>query len=468
VNTLRVRLLAAFAYVLVLVLVALAVPFALSVSNRVEAEVEGQAAQQAQLIAASAAGRLDDRSALRGVVREAAGDVRGRVLVVDARGRLLADSAAPELVGTSYASRPEIAAVLAGGTLEQGRRASQTLGEELLYTAVPVVEDGRTVGAVRMTRDVAPIDARVRRDWLALAGIAAAALVLGLALAWLLAGSLARPLRGLAKAARRVEAGDLSARAEVTGSAEQREVATAFNDMAERLGRVLEAQREFVANASHQLRTPLTGLRLRLEAASLRAGDPGLEQELAAAERETERLARLLTALLTLARDGGEPGPGRPVDLALAAEAACERWRGEAERGGRRLGTDGDGEAWARASDEDVAIVLDNLIENALLYSPPETEVTVEWSVKGDVATLAVLDRGPGIADEDAEHVFERFARGSASRGTPGTGLGLAIVRTLAQRWGGEASMAPRPGGGSVAEVRLPATAPAREEVAVG
>jgi signal transduction histidine kinase len=235
--------------------------------------------------------------------------------------------------------------------------------------------------------------------------------------------------------------------------------------MAERLERVLEAQREVVANASHQLRTPLTGLRLRLEAASLKAGDPGLEQELAAAERETERLARLLTALLTLAREGGAPGPARPVDLALAAERACERWRGEAERGGRRLSSAGEGESWARASEEDVAIVLDNLLENALLYSPPETDVSIEWSAESGTAVLAVLDRGPGIGAGEAEQVFERFARGSASRGTPGTGLGLAIVRTLARRWGGEAGIGPRPGGGTVVEVRLPVAAPAREEV---
>ena len=468
-NTLRVRLLAAFAYVLVLVLVALAVPFALSVSSRVEAEVEGQAAGQAHLIAASVAGRLDEPVPLRRLVARAGDDVRGRVVVVDAAGRLLADSAGTGLLGSPYGGRPEIAAVLANGTVEQGRRRSATLDEELLYTAVPVVDEGRRVGAVRVTRSVAPIEARVRRDLLALAGIAAAALALGLALAWLLAGSLAGPLRTLAEAARRVGRGDLSARAEVSGSAEQREVATAFNEMADRLERVLEAQREFVANASHQLRTPLTGLRLRLEAASLKATDPELERELAAAERETERLAKLLSALLTLAREGGTTPAPRPVDLAAAGRHACERWQAEAERGGRRLVAAGDHDAWAAASDEDVAIVLDNLLENALLYSPAGSDVTLRWGTRDGAAVLAVLDRGPGVGADEAERVFDRFVRGSAGRDGPqGTGLGLTIVRTLARRWGGDASLAARADGGARVEVWFPRAAPApsrREEM---
>jgi signal transduction histidine kinase len=469
VNTLRARLLAAFAYVVVLVLVALAIPFAFSVSSRVDAEVEGQVAGQAHLVAASVAGRLDQPQALRRLVRRAAGDIRGRVIVVDSRGRLLADSAGPRLVGASYADRPEIAAALGGGRVEQGTRRSETLGEELLFAAVPIVDEGRRTGAVRVTRSTAPVDARIRRDLLALAGIGAGALVLGLVLGWLLAGSLARPLAALAATARRFGRGELATRAEVTGSREQRELAASFNEMAARLDRVLEAQREFVANASHQLRTPLTGLRLRLEAAALKAADPELEEELAAAERETERLARLLGALLALAREGATADPARPVELGEAARRACERWQVEADAAGRTLVCAGEQEAWASASDEDVATLLDNLVENALLYSPQDGEVRLEWGEREGAAYVAVLDRGPGLRGDDPEQLFERFARGEAGRGgVPGTGLGLAIVRTLARRWGGDASLINRPGGGARAEVKLPpAAVPARTEVPV-
>jgi two-component system, OmpR family, sensor kinase len=453
--SLRARLVSAFAYVLVLVLVALAVPFALSVSNRVEAEVEAQGASQAHLVAASVAGILDRPVELQRLVVDAGSDVRGRVVVVGPRGRLLADSEGSRLLGRSYADRPEIAAVLADGNVAQGRRTSESLGGELLYTSVPVVRDGNRVGAVRITRSAGPVDARIRRDRIAVGAIAVAALALGLALAWLLAGSLAAPLRSLARTAQRLGDGDLSARADVAGPTEQQEVAAAFNDMAARLERVLEAQREFVANASHQLRTPLTGLRLRLEAAQLQADDPALARELEAAEHETQRLAKLLTGLLALAREGA-PQRSTVVDLAVAVDAACGRWRPEAEATGRRL-VAAPGEARALASEDDVAVALDNLIENALLYSPPGTTVTVEARTADGVVSVAVTDEGPGLAPGEEERVFERFARGSAGRDAPGTGLGLAIVRTLARRWGGEARIASLPGGGARAELSLPA-----------
>ena len=456
--SLRLRLLAAFAYVVLLVLVALEVPLALSVSDRVDTEVKAHAAGQAHLIAASASGQLDDREALGQLVERAARDLGGRVIVVGARGRLLADSAGTGLRATSYADRPEIRAVLAEGRTEQGTRRSETLDEELLYTAVPVVSGGRRVGAVRITQSVGAIDDRVSRDVLALVGIGGVALLMGLVLAWLLAGSLSRPLRALARTARRVERGDLEAKAEVAGSSEQREVAEAFNDMTARLAQVLAAQREFVANASHQLRTPLTGLRLRLEAASLKAKDPELERDLAAAERETERLAKLLSALLTLAREGERPSAARPVDLADAAARACERWRAQAERGGQQLVLTGDDRPCALASEEDVAIMLDNLIENALAYSPPGTTVTINRRLAGDSVRLAVLDEGPGLEPGEEARLFERFTRGSSSRGgAPGTGLGLAIVQTLARRWGGEARIGNRAERGARAEVDLPA-----------
>jgi signal transduction histidine kinase len=301
------------------------------------------------------------------------------------------------------------------------------------------------------------VDRRVRRSVLALTAIGGSALVLGLALAWLLAGTLSRPLRNLARTARRVEEGDLEARAEVSGATEQKEVAHAFNDMAERLGVVLAAQREFVANASHQLRTPLTGLRLRLESAAAKAGSAELEHELAAAEQEVERLSRLLTGLLTLAREGQSPEPGREVSLGSAAARAHERWAGRAEQHGQGLALANGEDVTACASEDDVAIMLDNLVENALRYSPPETTVTVEWGRAGRDAYLAVLDEGPGIAPDEEDALFGRFTRGSAGKSGPsGTGLGLAIVQALAQRWRGTASLAPRPEGGTRAEVRLP------------
>jgi signal transduction histidine kinase len=456
--SLRLRLLAAFAYVLLLIIVALEVPLALNLARRVDAEVKNNAASQAFIVAAGASGRMENTEALQRLAREAGADLGARVIIVDGEGVLRADSAGPGLLSTPYAGgdRREIRTALAGSSA-QLERHSDTLGADALFTAVPVTSEGRVVGAVRVTQSVAEVDERVRRSVLALIAIGALALLLGLALAWFLAGTLSRPLRSLARTARRVEEGDLEARAEVTGPSEQREVALAFNDMTERLALVVAAQREFVANASHQLRTPLTGLRLRLESAAMKAGTPEVERELAAAEEEVERLTRLLTALLTLAREGQGPAPGRAVSLGEAAARAYERWSARAEQQGRSLTLGDGGEATACASEEDVAIVLDNLIENALHYSPPGTTVTVEWGEDGREAFVAVLDEGPGLAPGEEEALFERFTRGSAARGaSSGTGLGLAIVQTLARRWRGRASIANRAEGGARAEVRLP------------
>jgi signal transduction histidine kinase len=309
-----------------------------------------------------------------------------------------------------------------------------------------------------VTQSVAEVQERQRRNVLVVVGVGLVALVFGLALAWVLAGSLAEPLRALARTARRVEEGELDARAEVTGAREQQEVALAFNDMTERLAAAIASQREFVGNASHQLRTPLTGIRLRLEAAGLKTGEPEVARELEMAEAEVERLTRLLNALLTLAREGDRPALRAPVSLRRASEEALERWLPRADASGHVLELDGEDDAVVHAAEEDLAIVLDNLIENALVYSPPGTRVTIEWRPDG---RLAVLDEGRGIQPGDERRLFDRFQRGRTDRA--GSGLGLAIVETLARRWGGSATIRNRASGGARAEVVLPVEQQARE-----
>ena len=452
--SLRLRLLLAFAYGFLLIVIALEVPLALNLRRRVDAEVRNDAAGQAHIVAAQASGSMGRPAQLRRIANQAAAQLGSRVIVVDSAGMLRADSAGSPR--RSFANRPEIRIALTGRTA-QGTRHSDTLGEDLLYSAVPVTDSGRVAGAVRVTQSVGSVHDRVRRSVLALAAIGAAALGLGLVLAWFLADSLSRPLRKLAVTARRVEEGDLEARAEVTGATEQREVTIAFNDMTERIGTVLAAQREFVSNASHQLRTPLTGLRLRLESAAAKADSAELERELTAAEQEVDRLARLLNTLLMLAREGQTRVTGRLVSLGLASKHAHERWEARSEQLGQRLRLEPGDDVVVLAVEEDLAIILDNLIENALHYSPEGSSVTIEFGREGTDAYLAVLDDGPGIAPGEEEAVFERFRRGSASKSSSGTGLGLAIVQTLAQRWGGQASLSARPEGGTRAEIRLPA-----------
>ena len=315
--TLRARLLLALAYVLVLAIGSMLVPLVRSVGDRIDAEVKTQSLGQAEVVAATAAGD----TAPERIVATSASEVRGRVLIVDRRGVVVADSE-PGTVGADYSSRSEIATALQGRPA-QVTRDSSTLDKEILATAVPVTRDGRTDGAVRITQSVAAIDRAVRSSTIGLVLVGLIVLGLGLAAGAFLAASVVRPLRRLAGAARRAGEGDLSVRVPIEGSLEQREVAGAFNEMTGRVQRMVDAQRDFVADASHQLRTPLTGLRLRLEEAAALSSGPAAEQVSGALD-EVDRLSGVVTELLVLSEAGAARPPDAATDL-LAARPSHRR-----------------------------------------------------------------------------------------------------------------------------------------------
>jgi signal transduction histidine kinase len=440
--------------VLILAIVAFGVPLALSMRARVTAEVRSQAQAQADLVANTATDLLGPASAgeLAALARTAAASVHGRVLVVDGNGRVLADSAGSAQLGANYDSRPEIEGALAGRHV-QVQRASKTLGQEILATAVPIVHNGRTAGAVRVTQSVASVHQAVLNAELAIALIGLIVLALGLLAGAVLAAQIGRPLRRLEAVARRVAQGDLRARAKVEGSLEQRSLSSSFNEMTDRIARLLTAQREFVADTSHQLRTPLTGLRLRLEETKALAGDHEQARQLDAAIGEVDRLAHTVDELLVLSRGGERQTSGATVDLGDLAASAHRRWRPEATGRGIEMTLErrrDAGTVWAARADLERA--LDALVDNALRYSPAGATVTI--AVLGN--RIEVRDRGPGIAADEHDVVFERFHRGAAGRtGPAGHGLGLPIARELAREWGGDVLIEDRPGGGAVAALTV-------------
>jgi two-component system, OmpR family, sensor kinase len=451
--SLRARLLAAFAYTLLVVIVALEVPLAANLSDRVDAEVEADSAAQAQVVAGSIADELRRPGRLDALTEEAARQLGGRVFVVDGRGRLLADSSDEIQVGSSVFANQEHPPLLEAldGRIGQGTHPPDL---DVLSTAVPIIRGGRTVGALEVEQSVDAVNDAIREDVVAVIGIGLLALVLGLGVAWILAGSIARPLRSLGAVARRMASGDLRARASERGSREQADLAHAFNEMAERIESVVASQRAFVADASHQLRTPLTGLRLRLEAAGVKTSDPAVERELAAAEKEAARLDVLVADLLALAASE-EPAEDEEADLGAAARAAAERWRVAASDAGAEIAIEGTGEATVRAGPRELDVILDNLIENAIKYSPRGADLRIAWEASDGTASVAVLSPSGPLDPEVAEHAFERFYRGGAR--AQGTGLGLAIVAALARRRGGRASLENADGGAVRAEVTLPA-----------
>ncbi|HEX8714006.1 MAG TPA: ATP-binding protein, partial [Solirubrobacteraceae bacterium] len=447
---------------LVLAVVSLGIPLAVSLRDRVNAEVHSQARSQADVVAASTADLISPpaTASLDALARSSASSVRGRVLIVDARGRVLADSAGSSTVGASYASRPEIAAALRGRAV-QTQRTSHSLGESILATAVPVLRRGSAIGAIRITQSVAAVQSAVASTVAKLGLVAGVVLLLGLLAGGVIARQVALPLGRLEATARRLAGGDLAARASVEGSAEQRSLSASFNEMANRVQSMIGSQREFVADASHQLRTPLTALRLRLEEARVGADDR-LAAELDAGTAEVDRLAVIVDELLVLSRAEDRELKGESVELHEALRGAVERWRGTADAHGieLRLTSGAAGTAWCARADLDRA--LDALIENAIGYSPAGGEVTLD----GSDGRIEVRDRGPGLAPGEEQLVFERFHRGSAGRtGPAGSGLGLAIARTLARAWRGEARLENRQGGGAVAVLELPVGEPSPSEL---
>jgi signal transduction histidine kinase len=205
---------------------------------------------------------------------------------------------------------------------------------------------------------------------LGLTAIGGLVLVLGLAAGAVIAGQIAAPLRGLAGVARRVEGGEEALRAVEEGSSEQRALARACNDMTGRVARTLRAQRDFVADASHQLRTPLAGVRLRLEEAAVAAGDGPARTQIAGALDEVDRMASIVTELLVLS-EAEQPatGPER-ADPGAAARGAASRWTPAASGRGARIAAEGDGGP-VRCSPADLDRILDALVDNALAYGPP-------------------------------------------------------------------------------------------------
>jgi signal transduction histidine kinase len=430
------------------------VPLALNLRDRVDSEVRAQARSQADVVAATASDMLDrgSRVRLQRLAQTAAASVSGRVLIVDRAGSVLADSAGAGELGADYSLRPEIGAALKGDAYQRVRH-SDTLNTDLLATGVPIIHSGRPNGAVRVTQSVAAVHRAVRRTLGGLALIAGVVLALGLLAGVVIARQISRPMRRLTQAAREIAHGDLDHRAPVEGSAEQRSLAQSFNEMTDKLSRAVTTEKRFVADASHQLRTPLTGLRLRLEEASHAETPAEAEPDLRESMREVDRLAGMVDELLALSRAQNGSGPGSELDPVAIADDGVARWQAAArERGVELVRAHDRAPARVFGAAPDAERALDSLIENAIVYSPHG-----RVRVRVDRREIEVLDDGPGLGSGEEEQVFERFHRGTAGRaGASGTGLGLSIARQLAERWGGEVTLSNREDGrGARAVLRL-------------
>jgi signal transduction histidine kinase len=237
-----------------------------------------------------------------------------------------------------------------------------------------------------------------------------------------------------------------------------RSLAAELNIMVREIEELVESQRSFAADASHQLRTPLTALRLRLENLSHEISTGGRPQ-LEGAAVEAERLERIVEGLLVLARAEAPGNVDEPVPLAHVVEGRTDAWTAYAAEREVSLESSVPAEVVVVATADRLEQALDNLLANALAVAPRDSSVKVVWAND----ELHVLERGPGMTEDELRHAFDRFWR---ARPGDGSGLGLAIVRRLVEADGGSIELRKREGGGIDAAIRFRAVTTSRRELA--
>src|SRR3954452_3129324 len=280
-------------------------------------------------------------------------------------------------------------------------------------------------GSVIAEAPMGELEHRVHRAWLLIAALSLGGVLIAVALAALQARRLARPLEAIARRSAQLGDGDFSVRARHFRVPEIDAIAQGLDSSAGRIAQLVAREREFSANVSHQLRTPLTALRLRIEEAGGAADGRGREDELGAALGEVDRLEATIADLLAHARQASA-GNQIPVNLGAVVHEHAARWGPVFSRSRRPFEVAADKNVLVSASRGTVGQILDVLLDNALRHGSGAVRVGV--TANGRTASVTVADAGPGISDEVSDQIFER---GDSSGGGPGIGLHLA--RALAQ-----------------------------------
>jgi signal transduction histidine kinase len=359
--------------------------------------------------------------------------------------------------------RPEIRSALEGTPASAVRRVASAGNRRVLYAAAPVHSADGGIGGVVYLAMPLPAGGLPTGLALQLTGVLLAAVLLAFAAGTLLARRLARPVEAIARAAGAVSAGDLEPQVPAgSGIAELDGLGRAFAAMTGDLRRSAQARNAFIADVTHELRTPLTVIKGTIETLEDGALDDveGRGPLLAAMDRETDRLIRMVNDLLVLTRAdaGALQLKPEPLDLAELARRRCEALSPLAKERGVDVRVVAGSRVEVRGDADRLAQVLDNLLDNALRYTAPGTTVRVAIQSEADELTCRVTDSGPGIPAASLPFIFERFYRAEASRNrqSGGAGLGLAIVRALVQAHGGRVEAESVEGRGTTITFRLP------------
>ncbi|MEP6659163.1 MAG: HAMP domain-containing sensor histidine kinase [Acidimicrobiales bacterium] len=461
------RLVVGYLAITLLVLAILEIPLALTYSKRQLEHVMRGIEHDAYVMATVAQAPLDGKVSFTELDARAAAyqrDNHGRVVVVDKNGDAKIDTQPPtgkenQERNFNNKERPEFVAALSGKIMSGSRDSEKTLHARFVYVAVPVLSGGALLGALRISYPIGSTYAQIHSYWLVLVLLAlvtlAAVTLVGVVVARWMNG----PLLAVQHSAVALGRGDLMARAPTHhGPSEVRELAASFNRTATRLQQLISSQDAFVADASHQLRTPLTALRLRLENLE---GEMTAEsaEDLEAAMAETDRLSRLVNGLLALARAerGGGTDQREVVRLEAIFADRQRTWQPFAAERAIAVEVDAAPELAVTATPDHLTQVLDNLIANALDASPDNSTITLAARPGGLTATIHVIDQGPGLTAEQRARAFDRFWRADESRsGFGSTGLGLSIVEKFVRADGGSIELLDAPQHGLDVAVTLP------------
>lgn len=366
------------------------------------------------------------------LLRELARQQGLRLVLIDPLIGAVVDTGGPPEIPLSL--RDDLRAAVLG-------RVGQATGGGVLAVSLPLRNDGG-FGILRVLRDDAALEAGTRRSWAGIGGIALLALGTAAALARAQGKRLAAPLESLAGVARRLGDGDFTVRAPYSGLAEADDVAKALQMTAERLGAMLERSRSFSADASHQLRTPLTALRLDLEALEMAGADPEL---IAAAIREADRLEATIAELLSLT-DTPSGAASEVWDITELATARLDAWQSLAQAAGRKVVLDASPVPPVRARAGAIGQCLQVLLDNALEHGAGTITVSVRSVAAGGGlgltgegpdtkwVRLCVADEGPGIPPECRESLLSGRADAAGGRGLP-------LARQLVEAEGGRLTL---------------------------
>lgn len=327
-----------------------------------------------------------------------------------------------------------------------------------LTVASPVIRDGDVVAVVVTDSPTGRLRSRILHRWLVLAAGETAAMLVAVGAAFRLTGWVLRPVRTLDAAAHGIATGRMNSRvAADSGPPELRRLARSFNEMADNVENVLEQQRAFVADASHQLRNPLAALLLRIDLLALDL--PESHDEVVSVRTEGQRLAHVLDDLLDLALAEHADADLQVTDIAELVHDRLDAWTPVAVRERVALAYRGPAAVTGWADPIALSSALDAVVDNALKFTPAEARVEVVVEAATDRITVTVADEGPGLADDELARIGDRFWRSSRHQNVSGSGLGLSISRALLAAGGATLSYARNDPRGLRATITVPRTA---------